>query len=506
MIRQILVRRTCIELHGYEMGDYPSLEWQFTIRDPVYFTSTTRCMWYDQENQILKIPRGYSIPRLEKYFGIEASMDYSSDNYRTIGPIKLKKAPRDNTQIEAIKFILAMDQYKQNEYKSQLSLNLNTGKGKTYCAVASMAYMGICPIIIANGKSVLTQWADFICQYTDILPEEICIIDGTPGIAKLYAIDPTRYKVFLSTHATLLSYASMSSWNAISTLFNYLGIGLKYYDEAHRNFENMFMIDAHSNTYRTLYITATMNRSSREEDQMFQIYFNGVPSIDLFNPEEDPHTTYVGMRYNSHPTPVDIERCMGGYGLKRATYANYVVDQPMFQNMLHIMVNKALAKPGKCLWYIGTNEAILKVRDWIYANYPELVGDVGVFTSIMPFNKKQEQLDRKIILTTTGSAGEFVDIPGLVETANIAEPFKSSVLARQTLGRTRAPDTIYKDFVDVAFNQTKKFYREKRPIFTKYAKECKEILLRDDVILAQVDKIQESRADAWWPIVWHERE
>ena len=102
----------------------------------------------------------------------------------------------------------------------------------------------------------------------------------------------------------------------------------------------------------------------------------------------------------------------------------------------------AIKKPGKHLFYIGTNEAILYIRDWIYQNFPELVGQVGIYTSIIPPQYKQEQLNRKIILSTTKSAGAAMDIKGLAEVVNLAEPFKSRVLAQQTLGRTRSDNTL----------------------------------------------------------------
>ena len=164
----------------------------------------------------------------------------------------------------------------------------------------------------------------------------------------------------------------------------------------------------------------------------------------------------------------------------------------------------ALNKIGKCLWYIGTNNAILVVRDWIYDNYPELIGQVGVFTSIIPPEKKAEQLNRKIILSTTKSAGAAMDIKGLVETVNLAEPFKSRVLAQQTLGRTRDNDTIYKDIVDISFPQTRRFYTFKRPVFMKYATECNEVNLRDAELDARYNAIMKEREGTYCPIDFYD--
>lgn len=126
---------------------------------------------------------------------------------------------------------------------------------------------------------------------------------------------------------------------------------------------------------------------------------------------------------------------------------------------------------GRALFYIGTNNAILKVKQRILFYYPELINDIGIYTSIS--EDKQYEKTKKYILTTTKSAGAGEDISHLKYSVVLAEPFKSEVLARQTLGRTRDNNTIYIELVDVGFRQLVSYYNSKKPIFTKYASECK---------------------------------
>lgn len=500
MVGKIVVHRTHISINDYNMGDAPAIERTLAIYNKTYFRYEPKAIYYDKKNKILRIPRRISVERLERYFNCVAEIDFSYDQYRDISPIGLKYTPRDDDQKEAIKFILAIGRYSCNERKSMLALNLNTGKGKTYCTIASIAYLGISSAIITSNIDVLEQWKRFWGEYTDIDLRDICIVKGTPTIQRLLKSSPDTYKIFLFTHGTLASYGNKYGWDKVGELFRYLGIGIKIYDECHLNFDNMSMIDFHTNTHTTLYLTATLARSDFEENRVYELYFNGVPSIDLFHSDEDPHTKYVGIKYNSHPSPIQIQNCYSAYGIDRNGYTDYLVKQENFEKMLHILVNMALKKPGKCLWYIGTNDSILYVRDWICDNYPELIGQVGVYTSIVPKEFKAEQLEKKIILSTTKSAGAAMDIKGLVETVNLAEPFKSRVLAQQTLGRTRDSDTIYKDIVDVAFPQMRKYYAYKKPVFTKYATECNEVILRDDELDRRYQAILESRKGIWAPI------
>lgn len=503
-MNKIEVYRTHVEIRDYDMGQCPYIEKQFSIYDKLYFRYYPKAMYYDSVNRILMLPRRIDVFRLEKFYNEVAAINTECDPIRYIEPIELKYAPRDEDQKEAIRFMLSIDHWKNNSNHTMLALNLNTGKGKSYCTIASIAYKGMTSAIIADTMGCLDQWKNYFLQYTDVTTEQICDVSGSPSIIKLFTLDHTKYKVFLMSHGTLQSYASIHGWNKIHELFIHLGIGIKIYDEAHKSFDNMMLIDSYTNTYLTYYLTATLGRSSREENAIFQRYFFGVPSIELFHEDTDPHTAYVGIKFNSRPSAMDVSHCYNNYGLNRSNYTNYVVKQPNFENLLYILMEKALAKPGKCLWYVGTNDAILYIRDWIYEHYPEMVRQVGIYTTLTPKEEKKEQLNRKIILSTTKSAGAAMDIKGLVETVNLAEPFKSKVLAQQTFGRTRGDDTIYKDIVDMGFPQTRAYYNLKKPVFTKYATSCKEVILKDQQLQQLADEIRNRRSCYIYPLTFED--
>ena len=501
---KIEVYRTHIEIHNYNIGDAPSLEKRYSIYDRIYYRYNPKGRFYDEYTQTLYIPRGTSIGYLEKLFQTEAVIKSEYDPIAKVEPLRLRYKPRDEVQQEALEFMLSLGKYQNNAKHSMLSLNLSTGKGKTYCSITAISYLQFRSIIITNSNDWLAQWKAFFLEYTDISSDEIYYISGIPTLMKLFNRDISKYKVVLCTHSTLLTYANRNGWNAVHDFFNYMQFGVKLYDEAHLNFDNMFMIDCFTNTWLTYYVTATPNRSNEDEDRIYKNYFNGVPSISLFDEENDPHTKYIGIRFNSNPNPIQISSVKNAYGMDRNKYTNYLVGQENFYKMLRILLDMALKKGGKHLFYIGTNEAILVVKNWIYENYPELVGQVGVFTMLTKPEHKKEQLDKMIILSTTKSAGAAVDIPGLVETVVLAEPFKSKVLAQQTFGRTRADNTVYKDIVDTGFFFTKRFYEQKKPVFMKYATDCKEVTLRNKELDERANAIIEKRQKLIQPMIFED--
>lgn len=497
---EIEVRQTCIVIHGYELGYSPYIERIFSVFDKVRHSFVTYGSYYDKDKKDLYLPRGLdlfyiykSFPNLKPFYKIHC------DEYERIEPVKLKTMPRDDTQLTAIEFCLGIDPFKENRERSQLSLNLNTGKGKTYVAIAVVAYYSVKTIMIASSIDWLKQWEDKILEYTNIKKDEIYTIAGAASIMKLQSgfKDKDKIKFYLCSHDTLSAYAKKNGWESIRTLFQYLKIGIKIYDEAHLYFNNILMIDFFTDVWKTYYLTATPIKSDRYEDRVYKQSYKTVPKISLFDEENDPHTDYIAIKFNSHPTPLEVSKINSGpYKFNRMAYMNYLVHKENFFKITTVVVNEALKtlRPGgKILVYIGTNEAIMIIYYYLVYTFPNV--SIGTFSALVSKDKKKGELDNTIILTTTKSAGAALDIKGLQVTIVLNEPFSSPVLARQTLGRTRDDDTLYIDVVDTGFNQLIKFYNKRKFIFNTYAKSRDEVIYQDYMIDKEIESMYRDRAN-----------
>lgn len=272
---KIVVKNTCIVINDYDFNDCVNLEKQFRVYDALTHTVHYVGVYYDKDNRRLYLPRGVDIWYVEKLLNCKATIERNKYNqFDRYDDMMIKFLPRDEDQKKAIRFMVGIGEYMQTATKSQLQLNLNTGKGKTYCSIASMAYLGIKSIIITDAVSILKQWRKNIIEYTNIYPNSIYYIDGSRSITYLMSKTPKelqRIKVFLVSHATLQTYASTNGWEAVGELFKHIRVGLKFYDEAHKNFANMLMIDFFTTVYKTYYITATPERSSMYEDRIYQL-------------------------------------------------------------------------------------------------------------------------------------------------------------------------------------------------------------------------------------------
>jgi hypothetical protein len=126
---------------------------------------------------------------------------------------------------------------------------------------------------------------------------------------------------------------------------------MKFIDEAHTNFVNMLMIDFFSNVFKTYYVTATPGRSSRQEDKIYQLSIKNVPGIDLFDENKDPHTDYIAMKYNSHPSALVLSSCRNKYGLDRMKYVDFITQNEYFYQMMRIVMEMFLKCGGRGLFF-----------------------------------------------------------------------------------------------------------------------------------------------------------
>ena len=496
---KIVVTNSAIIVNDYQMGDNEKLEQTFSVWDPLTHKLIPFGMHHDPINEKLYLPRGIDIWWVrncfdEKYYHRENCHDYNK-----IENIEIKYRPRDDQQVQALQFMCGVNDYEENLDFTQLSVNLNTGKGKTYCSIATIAFFKIKSMIITASNSLLSQWKDEILKYTNLKEKDVIQIKGSDNINMIlsgYSQKANNASIYLCSHGTLKSFGDSYGWDKVYELFKYLGIGLKFFDEAHTNFDNMLMIDYHTNVWKTYYVTATPGRSNFKENRIYKVSLKNVPYIDLFDERNDPHTSYVAIKWNSRPTPMDISKCKNQYGLDRMKYIDYITRNPEFYKMMRVIMELVIKCNGRVLMYIGTNEGILRVYHWIGTNYPEFLGDIGIFSSLVDNSQKLEEKKKKLLLSTTKSAGLGEHIEGLKMTILLAEPFKSEIIARQTLGRTRDDNTMYIELVDMGFKYIRKFYYNKLPVFNKYASDVSDTTIESYELNKRYQEIIKSR-ETW---------
>ena len=136
----IEVKRSCIEVHDYSIGDSQQVENMFTVKDPVTLERHFKGASYDFNTRTLFLPRGIDVNMLEMILKTKAKYSTKADPITPIEKVYLKYPPKDRRQEQSLSFIVGVDGYERNREISQISINLNTGAGKTYVAIAAAAF------------------------------------------------------------------------------------------------------------------------------------------------------------------------------------------------------------------------------------------------------------------------------------------------------------------------------------------------------------------------------
>ena len=466
-MNKITIRNSCIVINDYDLGDCDILEKSLCKYDPIYHRYEHFGMYYDKEERKLYIPNGYDLWKIKKDFGLTASdipRREKCDDFLKLPQIHSTAKPRDEEQMEALRFMCGVNEYENNFYKPMLSLNLSTGKGKSYVSISTISYFSIRSAIITESSSLLDQWKREFMTYTDLKEYEILRVEGSDMCKMILSgksEKATKAKVFLFTHGTLRSFGDTYGWDKVRKLFKILQIGMNFFDEAHKSFTNMMMIMFFTNVWKTYYITATPARSSWKENIIFQNTIAKVPSIDLFK-EEDKHVNVICLRWNSHPDPRVVSKLRNQYGLDINRYTEYLSMTEEYYKLvdyiISIIENEALKNNKKALIYIHTNNALLRTYNYIRTEFPRYAHRIGIFTSLVNKEMKREEREKDIILSTTKSAGVGEHIEGLRVTVILNDPFKSNVTTIQALGRNRDRGSFFIDCVDMGFKQLIKFY------------------------------------------------
>ncbi len=482
------VYNTHIEISPYKMGDVPKLEKMCAVYIKAEYRYEPIGFYYDDSSETLYIPRGISISWLETNLNKKCKIHYDYDKYKRISHIDLTGSPRDDIQKNAIDFLTTNGKFKLTGENSQLILNLDTGDGKTFCTIAAICKMKKKALIITHTDTIRNQWIKSFLKHTDITKEQMMVIEGTSAIDNIISGKCADADIYFISHATISFCANKRGWEYVKFLFEKLYIGVKVYDEAHLCFKNVIRTDMFSNSYLTIYLTATLGRSDEGENRLYKKCFSnafkfGVNSLD-YNAHEK-HIIYVPMLYESNMSEYDKYKTNTAYGFSFNRYLSIMMNdnKDKLKNMICYVLEIAMRVEGRIMITTSTVESI----EWIYSFLKAVLYDkdkiIGTFHSK---NSTDDNLYTKekadIIISTVKGNGTGSDIRNLRSIINI-ESFSSAIISNQLAGRLRAyedgRECYIFDIVDTSLQSTLHQYKSRlKQMQTK----CKDIRMMKVIV------------------------
>ena len=483
IVKELVQHRSYIAITDYNLGECKKVEKCFSyfenwVVHPVGII-------YDQDTRELRIFGGAD-PRYIQYLadGIPFRNDFSYDVYKD-APIRLRGIPRGKLQKEMIQFLVGTGDYAYTKQEPQISCNAETGEGKTFCAIAMISFMRVKTIIIVNRSNIRKNWEREVLAFTDLDPRRLMVFDTGDKIRDILdgKTDPSQYHVFIVVHRMLDNIAKERGWPAIRELFCKLGIGLKIYDEAHKEFFNTTFIDCYTHVYKTIYLTATPKLNSPKANFIFQHIFKRVPKFNqraLGYTDAKKHIVMLAFIYNSRPDIYWTKRCYNRrlryFSARDHSMYQIEADQIFFTVIDRCIRNMVVENEYRMLILVSRIVACDEIVQFIKDNFKNIV--VGAYHSKISKKDKEEVLKNcKIIVSTNASLGLGETIKDLQVVIN-AEAHRN--FGDQASGRLRrfqdGRTCFYCELIDIGF---KSIFNQWRSRVKHYADIFKEVIKID---------------------------
>jgi superfamily II DNA or RNA helicase len=457
-------RRNAYIFKNYAEGLFNSLEKSLMVYDIHEKRYTHKGYVFDEENMELRIPSTVSLDQIltrlvnDGYVNVEIDNKFEEKiTPHRIENIKTLSTPRNNFQVEAIKFLVAED---ANDKKQSFRLlSLDTGFGKTICTILAICKLKMSSLIFSVNLS--EQWIERIIGSTTAnMNKDVVLFKTWKDMDNWYNSDhyikPTFFVMGIDAAIAMMKRDP----DAIRNFCNKFGIGIQVFDECHEHFMKIIKIMVRNDVERTFFLSATPTRADKSQEYLYRklfrvdtpIYGEQTHSLNKFN--------IIMHKWKSNPNLYWNKKIETKRGVNQVNFCRYMSENKYCMRIAldtivyfsHKIFEANKFDPNKkVLVYfqsckgIKTMKEMLEDMDW--GGFVPTIGDYT--NNITNKYEKEQQLKKNIIFTTIGKRAGF-DIDGLIMVINFI-PTSSDSTVRQMRGRIRDKFGWFVDCTDYGF-------------------------------------------------------
>ena len=354
--------------------------------------------------------------------------------------VQSKFVPYDYQQ-ETIEYIL--------EEGHRKIVNILTGGGKGLCSWKSAELLGVrtCVCVLPKYKD---KWVEDAQGYLESINGDAELGNSTLVISTIdkfltalkYGVDESVGLIIL-TLTTIRSYIERfkefpKDFDPPETIWEKLGVGFRITDETHEHFHLNYMIDLVTHCPKTLYLSATLDPSGTFVDKMYRTMF---PVHERQGGSRVTRYINVIAATYTHSDPMKMRCQLQGRYSHVAYEANFTSGRhsDLMRQQYFKMINDLLdvyylqkRKPGqKAIIFFSTIKMCTMFADYLKSKYPDI--DTRRYVGEDDYDEVQSG---EIIVSTIGSAGTAIDIPGLI-TNIMTMSIESRQQNLQVMGRLR---------------------------------------------------------------------
>lgn len=376
-----------------------------------------------------------------------------------------------------------IDYFTAQEPKIKLT-ELQTGLGKGIVTMIALRNRGKRFAVVVK-PMYMDKWVKELCEVFKDFEDRVLFLAGSASIMALIAmakegkLDADAFVISNATYRNWISEYEERGEEAVEKygcapdeLFELLGVGCRVIDECHQDFHFCFKLDTYTHVPSSISLSATLINQDPFITKMYNLCFPkewrlAPPPLKKYVDSHAVHFYYKNPKAirskeygsNNYSHNAVEESIMKNYSIKDGYYKliNTVLEKGYFSDY----------KPGeKAVVYASTVKMCTDFTNYLAKKYPKL--DVRRYVSEDPF---ANVIEPDIRVTTIGSAGAAVDIPGLKCTI-LTTAIQSIQANIQVLGRLRERnDGPTRFYFLVASNHEKQmiYYAQKKEMLHQRA-------------------------------------
>jgi hypothetical protein len=340
----------------------------------------------------------------------------------------------------------------------------------TFIAMYSSSKLGLKPLIIAPTTLLKNQWVEEL---------EDCGIDRSDIATNIF--DGPGKKCCVVT-ISAIENAIRDDWNALLHALNDGEYGIKIIDESHLHLKGVLKLDAICNIKVNWYLSATLGRSSTEEDTILNYALLDASRFVGNKKYIEYQKEYIRIYQQDIVYQPSAKLCedtfkYGKKGLIKSTYYRMLMQYkggvPFVNNMVQMVKKvRAITKSDKKVLLLVPMIEIINRVMLVMKNDPYFKDlNIVMVDGSMPMSQKRKNLDEgDLILSTVQSCGTGVDIKNLVSVVNF-DQMASPIILEQMVGRLRDRgfETVYIDICDhVKYAKTLSNWGKRRRMLFPY--------------------------------------
>lgn len=365
-------------------------------------------------------------------------------------------------------------------------VDLQTGRGKSACAMKAMTELSIRTLIVVK-PMYIEKWVDDMHRTMVMEHEDILVVRGSDQLMALLLLAESGD---LAAKVIIISNKTMQNWIKLYKKLMYetlgmgyvcvpedvcktLGVGLVLIDEVHQDFFFNFEFSLLTNVYKSLSLSATL---VSDDDFMNKMYEIKYPSATRYKgPAYEKYIAATAVIYKlKYPNKM---RCKDNVS---KNYSHHLFEQSVLRSnelasnyleLIKQVVDGSYLKDYKegqrCLIFCISIELCTVLTDYLKKCYPKLL--VQRYVEEDPWSNLMES---DICVSTMQSAGTAVDVDKL-STVIMSTAMSSSQGNIQGFGRLRkmkdgtTPSFLY--FVCEDIDSHVKYHEKKRIILESRA-------------------------------------